>query len=33
MIKVVFVGDEPNKTNVSLDVAFVEAKCSRGWPC
>jgi uracil-DNA glycosylase len=27
MIKVVFVGDEPSKTNVSPDVAFVGAKC------
>ena len=27
MIKVVFVGDEPSKTNVSPDIAFVGAKC------
>lgn len=27
MIKAVFVGDEPSKTNVSPDVAFVGAKC------
>jgi hypothetical protein len=27
MVKVVFVGDEPSKTNVHNDIAFVGAKC------
>ncbi len=27
MIKIVFVGDEPSKTNVDPDIAFVGAKC------
>ena len=27
MIKVVFVGDEPSKTNVHPEIAFVGAKC------
>ena len=27
MIKVLFVGDSPSKTNVSQDIAFVGARC------
>lgn len=27
MIKVIFVGDEPSKTNIHDDIAFVGAKC------
>lgn len=27
MTKVVFVGDEPSKTNIDPDIAFVGAKC------
>lgn len=27
MANVVFVGDEPSKTNIDVDVAFVGAKC------
>lgn len=27
MIKVIFIGDEPSKTNIHTNVAFVGAKC------